>query len=41
MDCSTLAQPAEPPDWDPHVRLFGREERATVPPMPIAGVSTL
>src|ERR1700683_1344388 len=34
--CSWLAQPAEPPDADPHVRSCGRGEWATTPPMPIA-----
>src|ERR671924_789277 len=33
--CHGLAQPAEPPDADPHVRLCGRGGRATVSPMPI------
>src|SRR5271157_5102030 len=33
---SWIAQPAEPPDADPHVRWCGRGERATAPPMPIA-----
>src|SRR6266404_4890221 len=29
------AQPAEPPDADPHVRWCGRGARVTAPPMPI------
>src|SRR5208283_1468853 len=33
---SHLAQPAEPPYADPHVRWCGRGGRATVPPIPIA-----
>src|SRR6267143_6496305 len=33
--CSWLAQPAEPPDADPHVRSCGRGGRATVSPIPI------
>src|SRR6266566_3186862 len=32
---SHLAQPAEPPYADPHVRWCGRGGRATVPPIPI------
>src|SRR6266481_9540313 len=32
---SWLAQPAEPPDADPHVRSCGRGGRATTSPMPI------
>src|SRR5467141_964345 len=32
---SWLAQPAEPPDADPHVRWCGRGGRATVSPMPM------
>src|SRR6267143_1288398 len=34
---SWLAQPAEPPDADPHVRWCGRGGRATVSPIPIGG----
>src|SRR5208282_3766860 len=33
---SHLAQPAEPPYADPHVRWCGRGGRATVPPIPIS-----
>src|SRR2546422_10995161 len=33
---SHLAQPAEPPYADPHVRWCGRGGQATVPPIPIA-----
>jgi hypothetical protein len=36
--CLTRAQLAEPPYADPHVRWCGREERATVPPIPIDDV---
>src|SRR2546425_11700846 len=32
---SHLAQPAEPPYADPHVRWCGRGGQATVPPIPI------
>src|SRR5271167_1715265 len=32
---SHLAQPAEPPYADPHVRWCGRGGRATVPPIPM------
>src|SRR5208282_4246332 len=33
-----IAQPAEPPYADPHVRWCGRGERATAPPMPIGHI---
>src|SRR6185437_2713401 len=36
IDCSSIAQPAEPPDADPHVRWCGREVAARLLPIPIA-----
>ena len=35
IDCRPIAQPAEPPDADPHVRWCGRGEAARLPPIPI------
>jgi hypothetical protein len=34
-----IAQPAEPPDADPHVRWCGRGEAARLPPIPIVRAS--
>ena len=38
---SHLAQPAEPPYADPHVRWCGRGGRATVSPIPISGALSM
>jgi RNA-directed DNA polymerase len=35
IDCPLIAQPAEPPDADPHVRWCGRGGAVRLPPIPI------
>jgi len=40
IDGSLIAQPAEPPDADPHVRWCGRGGVARLPPIPIVSLKT-